>query len=676
MARTAPKYAWTLVYILAALIIITLSWLALSGTQNMIMADYERTTRATMSQEMEKTGARLSNGVEENVHLVHDLGSVLSIAPILTAEAFDSLADHLLRTHPLLTDIAAAPDLVIRYHYPKSPGNSPIGFDLRDDPVLRKAVERAQNSGEVILSGPMDLPSGGRGYYSLTPVFFAEHLTGTPFFWGAVSATFDMDKLFEQTGLNRLAETYNLAIMASDNAGQGAVILGDADLFLNDPVTAEALLPGAVWQIAATPKAGWDAEPDYMSTVRSRFIIGGAVFLLLVLLAIRLIQLKFKAEQQLKSAINAIDDAFALYDVNDRLVLCNDKYLEFYHTTADLIRPGILFEDLVRQGIARGQYPEALGQEEEWVQRRLKAHRDAASFEQRLDDGRWLKVAESRAPDGGTVGFRVDITELKNAKEVAEAASRAKSDFLNVMSHELRTPLTVILGYTSFLGNPTVLPTVRKLIDKFDDQPQDSDEKRALFDAVLIELSSYAQKMTKSGKHLLTLINDMLDLSKVEAGKMELDAKPMSAGRLLSSVAEDFRLSAEAKGLKLIAEPGPDSDLIMADEMRLRQMLINLVGNAIKFTEAGSIKVWTRHKGPFVEFLVTDTGCGIPAGETENVFERFRQVDASSTRKAGGTGLGLAITKSLAELHGGEVAVESALGEGSTFSFTIPIAAA
>ena len=281
-------------------------------------------------------------------------------------------------------------------------------------------------------------------------------------------------------------------------------------------------------------------------------------------------------------------------------------------------------------------------------------------------------VAEARSPDGGTVGFRVDITELKNAIEEAEEANRAKSDFLNVMSHELRTPLTVILGFNSFLSSPKVLPSVRRFLGSLDDEAIDAAARKVQFEGVLAELSTYSKKMNTSGQHLLTLINDMLDLSKIEAEEMKFDLKTIAVDPVIEAIANEFRQSAQSKGLDLAFDASGEK--VIADERRLKQMLINLVGNAIKFTDAGRITISARRNGRFVEFSVTDTGRGIPEDQQALVFERFKQVDASVTRQAGGTGLGLAITKRLAELHNGEIGMSSIAGQGSTFWFTIPAA--
>jgi PAS domain S-box-containing protein len=250
------------------------------------------------------------------------------------------------------------------------------------------------------------------------------------------------------------------------------------------------------------------------------------------------------------------------------------------------------------------------------------------------------------------VGIITDITERKKAeqrlvkaKEKAEESNRLKSEFLNIMSHELRTPLTVMLGNLPLLSDVSDLPEPDEIVEIVED-------------------------IEDSGKHLLTLINDLLDISKIEAGKMKLTMESFSLG----AVFKDMNIAAMAEKKGLVLESLFDQNLtITADPVRLKQILFNLLGNAIKFTDQGKISVKVTQEKGMTYFSVQDTGCGLQEEDLPYIFEVFRQVDGSSKRAASGTGLGLAITKRLVELHKGQIAVTSQIGVGSTFSFSIPI---
>ncbi len=264
-----------------------------------------------------------------------------------------------------------------------------------------------------------------------------------------------------------------------------------------------------------------------------------------------------------------------------------------------------------------------------------------------------LSVGEARVDsDPIYVGTLLDITLQKEAelaliraRNSAENANKQKSEFLNMMSHELRTPLTVILGYLPILQKIEALPPPEMIAD-------------------------IAKDIDASGQHLLVLINDLLDLSKIEAGSMKLNQKLIPACEVVGSVIDKLNNAAREKGLELLNQAG--TELMFADPVRLQQILINLIGNAIKFTQQGSITISSSREHGFVELTVTDTGSGMAEEDLLVIFEKFRQLDSSSTRNRGGTGLGLAITERLVQLHGGIIRVTSTLGEGSCFSFTIP----
>ncbi|MBZ0305948.1 MAG: GAF domain-containing protein, partial [Anaerolineae bacterium] len=237
--------------------------------------------------------------------------------------------------------------------------------------------------------------------------------------------------------------------------------------------------------------------------------------------------------------------------------------------------------------------------------------------------------------------------QVQTAEQLREV-DRLKSEFLASMSHELRTPLNSIIGYAEVI------------LDGIDGPISE-------------DMEEDVSAIYSSGKLLLSLINDILDLAKIESNQLELDLGPMELRTFLNEIVESSRILVKDKPVDLVLEFDPQLDTIIADRIRLQQIMNNLISNAVKFTEQGKISVCVSRQDGVTLFKVVDTGMGIPPDKLDLIFERFRQADQSSTRRAGGTGLGLAITRQLIEMHGGKIWVESEVGKGSTFAFNIPV---
>ena len=241
------------------------------------------------------------------------------------------------------------------------------------------------------------------------------------------------------------------------------------------------------------------------------------------------------------------------------------------------------------------------------------------------------------------------FNEIQEKSAQLEVAGRHKSEFLANMSHELRTPLNAVIGFSEALGE-------------------------RMFGELTAKQDEYVKDIHASGKHLLSLINDILDLSKIEAGKMELELSDFDLPAALENAMTLLKERAQRHAIALKFESNPDLGTIRADERKFKQIMLNLLSNAVKFTpEGGSVSVTAKPNGTMVEISVIDTGAGIAPKDQESLFEEFKQLGPDRARKAEGTGLGLALTKRFIELHGGTIHVESALGKGSTFSFALPI---
>lgn len=351
---------------------------------------------------------------------------------------------------------------------------------------------------------------------------------------------------------------------------------------------------------------------------------------------------------QLYSAVEALQDGFVLFDAQDRLVLANSRFREIYSLTAHAMKEGAKFRDLLCISLAAGEIADALGCEEDWLQQRMAYDRTTERvYEQRLTCGRILRICDMPTRDGGHVSLHTDVTELHMARESAEAANRAKSTFLANMSHEIRTPMNGILGMAELLSDTELTRQQAHMLDT----------------------------IRTSGDALLTILNDILDLARIEVGKLALDPVPFVPEKLLHRMQSLHGVSAHAKDLKILLDLGPGLDKArIGDEHRLGQILGNILGNAVKFTEKGSIQLVARvGTGQDIVCSITDTGIGMTKDQLARVFDEFEQADNSVTRRFGGSGLGLSIVRKLVQIMNGQIEISSTPGQGTRIDLRLPL---
>ncbi|MGE3865687.1 MAG: PAS domain-containing sensor histidine kinase, partial [Hyphomonadaceae bacterium] len=374
-------------------------------------------------------------------------------------------------------------------------------------------------------------------------------------------------------------------------------------------------------------------------------------------------------ERRLREAIDSYSGPFALWDARKRLVMWNRFYARAFNLPATLLRAGASYEAVTAV-----------------MQKEMTSLRpdpnDPHIQEVELKTGVWLQMVERRTVEGGLVTVGADITALKRQEEAlarsqrnlrsmvsqlemsegrnrelakkyeeekrrAEEASRAKSAFLANMSHELRTPLNAINGFSELMASELFGP---------------------IGDPRYLE---YTKDILASGQLLLDLINDILDMAKIEAGKIKLTPQPLDPLEAVDQAVRLMRRRAEEKGLHLIVD-GAAAPEIEADHRAVKQMLLNLISNAVKFTDTGGVMVRVRPADNGVTISVIDTGCGISKEHLPLLGRPFEQVDMELSRKNGGTGLGLSLTKSLAAMHGGRMELDSEIGRGTIVTLFLP----
>src|SRR5690606_929067 len=314
---------------------------------------------------------------------------------------------------------------------------------------------------------------------------------------------------------------------------------------------------------------------------------------------------------QLLEAVQAMPDGVGVYDADDRLILWNRQYGEIHPHLAPVLRPGVTFREILQVGLKAGVYQDAVGREEAWITQRLASHRTPIEPRELQVAGRWLRVQDRPTVGGGAVTVCSDISDLKRnadalaeARDAANAANRAKSRFLANMSHEIRTPLNGVIGVAQALAR-TELP------------PQQQD---------MLELSH------SSSRTLQTLLSDILDLARVESGRLELNDEPLDLARTVEEAALLYAAAARDKGLQFLVEVAPEARVwIQGDVVRLKQVLTNLVSNAVKFTASGFVSLTVdavpAEAPQTLRFVVQDTGIGFDAQTQARLFNRFEQAD-------------------------------------------------
>ncbi len=391
------------------------------------------------------------------------------------------------------------------------------------------------------------------------------------------------------------------------------------------------------------------------------------------------------ADLRLRDAIETISEAFVLWNSKNELVICNSNYQSLHSLPGSVIKAGTPYNEVMAaaSNAEVAPHPVAVTQ---------RGGAPEGSYEAQLEDGRWLQISERRTKDGGFVSVGTDITALKKHEEKlldsekrlkatvtdlqksrktlevqahqlvemadkyqeektrAEAANKAKSEFLANISHELRTPLNAIIGFSDIMNQQMFGPLGT---DRYSD---------------------YCKDIHNSGTYLLNVINDILDMSKIEAGRMTIETEVLSAADAAADASRIVTGAATEKNISVTCDVA-ENHFVHADKRALKQILLNLLANAVKFTpDNGTVNLRAVPRGDKMRFEVTDTGIGISERDVKRLAQPFVQVENQFTKTHQGSGLGLAIARSLVELHGGKLHIQSEVRKGTTVSFTLPIA--
>ena len=751
---------------------------------DMLNSRYEQLNqRDAVRRDLSVVVARLESSIMGDIQAARALIAAVRLNPELEKTQMDHYAAPLLEGENNLRSLAVSRDYRLDYVYPLKGNEAALGLDFRDHPKQLAGLQRALQSGQPQLVGPINLVQGGQAIIIRLPVASRPTAGGANY---AVSAVIDIDSLIRDTLGDSHGVRLDVAIRTFDSSeGTSASIAGKMSLFdpASNPVFSQVSLPySQPWQLAATPAGGWPAEalftPFRLGLLAASLFIFGGIFAISWL-----IQRRQESNQLLERLFELSPIGIVLNEFSSGQFISANSAMrerlgyssaEFAHLSYQQITPpdfdesdkrfiatlhrdgrmgpyrkslirrdgslmpvvinSILFNDSrgrqliwsmiedisdsqrAEQAMARQQemlesmsvqarigaweYDVASG-EWRWSEmikeicgvsdefepdlvstqdfytndamrddfrrgiRRAIKYGEAFSKELKIhtQDGRslWVRVIGNPDMEEGRClrihGSFQDIDEQKRAAEAlikarddAEQAARIKSEFLATMSHEIRTPMNGVLGMLNLLDNSRL----------------DFEQERRV---------SIARSSARS---LLSLIDDVLDFSRIDAGKMTLESQPFKLRELIEEVCESMSLRSQEKGLELIIDVSHiEVDTVVGDSARLRQVLTNLLGNALKFTEKGEVIVaaslHNNGRNWQLNCHVRDTGIGISAEKQDQLFTAFTQADASTTRRYGGSGLGLSISQKICEAMGGKITVTSLPGEGSDFCVTLPL---
>lgn len=613
--------------------------------------------RSAVVDQLANIRTRLEGAISDGIGRLEGVVAYIERNPDLTDAEYSAFVSRLITDRSQVINVAAAPDLVVQYVYPKKGNEAAIGLDYRRTPSQWQAARRAFETGRLSMAGPVNLVQGGNGFIARAPVFVEREGNS---FWGLVSAVIDTDLVYDFAGLNDPDLNLDIAIRGRDALGRsGEVFFGSlAELGIN-PVELEVNVPNGKWVLIATPKAGWFEHGFWGHRVV--FVAAGFAALLILLTIAFIYHRKTRQllSQKLENLSRAVDQSSAglvIASARGNVVYANPGFLGMSQQTESeavgshvrtLFNEGDLsvgFMTLWRSVLAGNDWQ---GEQRVW-------RKDGTPY--------WESIVVSPVKNaaGETADVLIvknDISDKKNSEEAllraklgAEAANRAKSQFLASMSHELRTPLNAILGFAQMLA----MNIDHSLSERH---------------------SAYVDNIVAAGKHLLDLVNDILDLARVEADRMPLELEVVDLNALVRDCVDLTRTVADARGIAVHDEIGTGPEIsVAADRLRLKQVLLNLMSNAVKYNrDGGRIELDCRQaEDGMIRISVTDTGLGISRRDNDSVFEMFHRLNADPTLAQDGTGIGLTVSKILVERMDGRIGFDSEEGKGSTFWLELP----
>lgn len=636
--------------------------------------------------------SRLESTLNSTLLLSQSLNTFISIHGDITEEEFQAFAKDMYAKSPVSLKILLIRNTHITDSYPRTGNAILIDQNIEDYPKLFESFRLALASGNSVIAGPLEMIDEEKAFIAWLPVFLSaeENEIQALSYWGQIAIVIKYSTMLTEVRFSDAANELKLAIRGTDGKGaSGGIFVGDGRVFLENPVTVDISLPGGSWQMAAIPKDGWSFQSPNRPTLIgigliSSLIVGFLSFFVVsknqslkqYIEALSLTTDELRQRDQYLAQRNLLlqvqqevsVDGIIVINPELQIVSHNKKFIDIWRINLTGLE-GKSVNELKNLMITLVQ------EKSKPIIQRMTTNSEltkTSSYDDEisLNDGRILEIHAALLKNQdlhhyGWVWFFRDITARKNAemalarardeaireRERAQMANRSKSEFLALMSHELRTPLNAIIGFSEIIS--------KQMFGEIQ-QPR---------------YVIYAQDIYNSGTHLLSLINDILDLAKIEAGKMDIYCEWLDISSISKSCMTLIEAMAAKKSLSLSSKIFDNVEKIYADPRALKQMLVNLLSNACKFTNKGGAVRLEFSKSTDRSAIiasVSDTGIGMTKEDIQTALEPFGQIENQLSKTQQGTGLGLPMVKMLIELHKGHLEIDSIPGKGTTVKLFFP----
>lgn len=637
--------------IIAILVLLVLIFAAYLFTQ-FKMGLWEKDIRTGLQDFMSVKKSSLEKALYSRIYYTRGVSAYVALNPDITDNEFAALAKEYIRNDSVINTMALSKDCIISAIYPLEGHEEALGLNLLGHPERKTIVEKTIETHLTFVAGPVQLVEGGIAFISYTPIF--DKLNGEKEqFWGVADIVIKQNSLFHEAGLKEHDNKYEFAIRGVNGMGNsGEVFWGDKKVFEDNPVTITIDLPIGNWVLAAIPQKGWQNYADQDRTLFLILFLSAVVISILVWLFSRaLLKIRYN-EKELKAIFATLDSLIIEFDVDG-------TYLNVATTNSDLLY--LPQEELIGKKLQHIFDKEKADYFLQAINECIR-RKELVVIEypiQIKDNERWFSARISYKSESSIIFNAYEITEAKSKEKLLRTSEQqlkelneTKDKFFSIIAHDLRSPL----------GNQ------KGVIDLIVEEYEDLDE---------VTRKNLLNTLQDSSNHLYELLESLLEWAMSQTGKIKIECQEFNLKIKYASLLSQLEMNAKHKNIQLINELEEDA-IVWGDVNLTESVLRNLISNAIKFTSSeGEIRIHTtkQHKNnkSFLEVSVSDNGMGMEVSVMDSLFKLDKSQSLRGTANERGNGLGLLLCKEFVEMQGGEIKVVSTKGEGSTFSFSLPL---